>query len=297
MPAVSIAIPTYNAASFLPAAIDSIMRQGLEDFEIVVSDNASEDDTEAVISAMGNPHIRFFKNSSNLGSRENLKRCLDLVSGDYIKILCADDVLLDGVIIKQVAVLRQRAEVSLVTCNMIVTDSELRPQKVQYMYPGSSSGSRIKIICLSGLNNYIGGPSNFMFRRHDADNLTPDANYRWLSDLKFGLQLLERGCYANIDEVGYLYRRHAATDSALNCPIEIRLAEFFRLLDEFDGWNLLSWAQAIRRLGGFKHLGSISLKAWRACSIPRLWLTVSAGVGVLRMAWLYRARSARTPRL
>jgi hypothetical protein len=173
---------------------------------------------------------------------------------------------------------------------MLVTDSELRPHKVAYVYPGSSAGSHIKTVCLSGLNNYIGGPSNFMFRRHDAANLAPDANYRWLSDLKFGLQLLERGSYANIDDVGYLYRRHAATDSALNCPNDIRMPEFFRLLDEFDGWTLLSWVQAIRR-GGFRHLGSMSIKAWRAWSIPRLLLALSAGFNLLRMACRSRAHN------
>ena len=48
-PLLTIAIPTFNCARFLPDAIASIMRQGLDDFEILIVDNASEDNTEEVI--------------------------------------------------------------------------------------------------------------------------------------------------------------------------------------------------------------------------------------------------------
>ena len=290
MPAISIGIPTYNSAHFLTAAIASVMNQGLEDFEIVISDNASQDDTEAVVRALGNLRIRYYRNASNLGSRENINRCLELVRGDYIKILCADDVLLDGIIAKQVRVLEQRPEVSLVSCDMFVTDAELKPQEIARVYPGWCPGARLIAACLAGLGNYIGGPSNFMFRRRDAAALSLDPSYRWLSDLKFGFQLLERGAYFNIGEPGYFYRRHAATDSALHCPPELRLGEYVRLVDEFRGWTLINCLQSARR-GGFHGLRAVGGNWIAACSPARLQLAFSSAADVLRMRRAVRSAS------
>ncbi len=275
MPEISICIPTYNCGEYLPAAIESVMRQGLDDFEIVISDNASEDNTELIVEGMRNARIRYFRNACNLGSRANIKRCLELAQGRYIKILCADDVLIEGLVEKQVQLLREQPGVALVTCNMLVTDSDLQVQQTKYMYPGAASGVRVTMACLGSWSNYIGGPTNFMFRSEDAAGLTFDESYRWLSDMKFGLQLLERGSYVNVDVSGYLYRRHAATDTALNCPPGIRIPEFLRLLDELNGWTLISCGQAVR-YGGRAGMRAVAGKWWRACSITKVWQAIVA---------------------
>jgi len=104
------------------------MQQGLDDFEILIVDNASEDNTEEVVRPFENRHIRYIRNPSNLGSRENGSRCLanSRSRGHYIEFLCAADVLLDGVSRKQLNVLETRPEVALVTCNYLSTDRNLK---------------------------------------------------------------------------------------------------------------------------------------------------------------------------
>lgn len=264
---LTIAIPTYNCAHFLPDAIASIMCQGLKYFEIVIVDNASEDNTEEIIRSLNNEHIRYIRNPLNLGSRENFNQCIKYSSGFYIKFLCADDVLLAGVLLKQLSILESRPEVSLVTCDLSLTDSELREEGVYHEFPGECSGAHMINLCLSGLGNYIGGPSSTMFRRKEAESLIFDSSYRWVADLKFGLQLLQRGDYVNIDEVGYRYRRHPNTDTATNCPNEIRMSEYFRLVDEFNWWNPLNCLQAIRR--GSRAGREIARKRWWRAGRPR----------------------------
>ena len=246
-PELSVCIPTYNAARFLPDAIGSVMRQGLDDFEILIIDNASEDETQQLIASLINPHIRYIRNDTNIGSCANGNRLLAEARGKYFKPLCADDVLLDGLLLKQLKVLRSRRDVSLVTCNFIVTDVNLEGDEEASFFPGSADGTRVIHACLSALHNYIGGPSNVMFRFEDAAGLTFDVKYRWVSDLKFWLQLLRRGNYVNLDEIGCLYRRHPNTDSETNCPNEIRIAEFLKLAEDFDDWNVLNCVQAVRR--------------------------------------------------
>jgi len=100
-PLLTIAIPTFNSAHLLPDAIASIMRQGLDDFEILIIDNASEDNTEEVVRLFKNHAFGYLRNPSNLGACENGNRCFSEFRGRYFKLLCADDVLLDRVLLKQ----------------------------------------------------------------------------------------------------------------------------------------------------------------------------------------------------
>jgi glycosyltransferase involved in cell wall biosynthesis len=236
-PLLTVAIPTFNSAHFLPDAVASIMRQGLDDFEILIVDNASEDKTEEVVRSFENRHIRYIRNPSNLGASENGNRCLANSRGRYLKFLCADDVLLGGVLRKQLNVLENRPEVALVTCGYLPTDPHLNIQGSWSAFPGSHPGRRVINLCLSRMSNCIGGPSNIMIRRTAAAGIVPDASYRLLTDLKFSLRILERGAYVNIDQPGYLYRRHQNSDYATNCPPEIHMPEYFRLVSEFHWWN------------------------------------------------------------
>lgn len=281
-PLLTVAIPTYNSAHFLPDAIASIMRQGLDDFELVVVDNASDDNTEEVIHSYRDARVRYIRNETNIGSRENINKCLSNVRGRYVRLLCADDVLLDGVLLKQLDVLQRMPEVALVTCDLVVTNSELQAESTLRFFPGSTTGARVVNACLSGLQNYIGGPSNFMFRRADAVDLKVDADYFWVADLKFGLQLLERGAYFNIGEAGYLYRRHPNSETDTNCQTDIRLPEYLKLVDEFDWWNPLNCLQTLRR--GTAEDKRVARRHWAKATLPaRMAKACSALPDVLQM--------------
>jgi glycosyltransferase involved in cell wall biosynthesis len=279
-PLLTIAIPTFNSAHFLPDAVASIIRQGLDDFEILIGDNASEDNTEEVVRSFENPHIRYIRNPSNLGSCGNGNRCLANSRGRYVKFLCADDVLLEGVLRKQLNVLETRSEVVLVTCGYLPTDPDLNIQGSWSAFPGSHPGRRVINFCLSRMMNGIGGPSNIMIRRAAAAGVVSDASYRLLADLKFSLQILERGAYVNIDEPGVLYRRHPNSDLVTNCPAEIRIPEYLRLVSEFNWWNPLNCVVA-SLFGGTEGRRVVS-EHWRqACTPGRLAGSFEASADVL----------------
>jgi glycosyltransferase involved in cell wall biosynthesis len=283
-PLLTVAIPTFNSAHFLPDAVASIMRQGLDDFEILIVDNASEDNTEEVVRSLENRHIRYIRNPSNLGASENWNRCLANSRGRYLKFLCADDVLLGGVLRKQLNVLADRPEVALVTCGYLPTDPYLNIQGSWSAFPGSHPGRRVINLCLSRMANCIGGPSNIMIRRTSAAGIVPDASYRLLTDLKFSLQILERGAYVNIDEPGYLYRRHQNSDYATNCPPEIHMPEYFRLVSEFNGWNPLNCVVAVLSAGaeGRRCVG----RHWlQACAPRQVAKSLEAFADYLYMRW------------
>ena len=91
---VSIGMPVYNGARFLREALDSLLAQTFPDFELVISDNASTDDTESIVSeyARRDGRIRYVRQETNQGAAWNFNRVLELARCDYFKWAAADDV-------------------------------------------------------------------------------------------------------------------------------------------------------------------------------------------------------------
>ncbi len=92
-PSISIGLPVYNGERFLREALDSILVQTFEDFELIISDNASTDGTEQICKdyAAKDPRIRYFRNDTNLGASKNFNRVFEFSSGEYFKWMSADD--------------------------------------------------------------------------------------------------------------------------------------------------------------------------------------------------------------
>jgi glycosyltransferase involved in cell wall biosynthesis len=92
-PLVSIGLPTYNRAVLLARAIDSLLAQTWSQLEIVISDNASTDSTQAVCEAYArrDPRIRYLRNDVNLGPQRNFLATLEQARGEYFMWLSDDD--------------------------------------------------------------------------------------------------------------------------------------------------------------------------------------------------------------
>lgn len=93
-PSVSLCVPTYNRAEFLAESLRSLVAQTYDDLEVVVVDNCSDSDTARVVRSFKDPRVSYYRNETNLGSRRNWNRCLELAKGRYIAI-CHDDDLYD----------------------------------------------------------------------------------------------------------------------------------------------------------------------------------------------------------
>jgi len=93
-PFFSVCIPTYNRAQSLRQAIKSVLAQSFADYEIVITDNCSPDDTERVVRSFHSKSIRYFKNESNLGMVGNWNQALGYAKGNYIAFLFDDDAFL-----------------------------------------------------------------------------------------------------------------------------------------------------------------------------------------------------------
>lgn len=92
---VSVCIPTYNYAGFLPEAIDSVLKQVFTDYEILIIDDCSHDNTKEVVSgyAIRDKRIRFLINPVNGGMVNNWNLCLAEARGEHIKFVFGGDLL------------------------------------------------------------------------------------------------------------------------------------------------------------------------------------------------------------
>lgn len=92
-PLVSIGLPVYNGARTLTAALDSLLAQTCQEFEIVISDNASTDDTAAICAAYAakHPRIRYFRQPRNIGASGNFRSVREACTGRYFMWAAADD--------------------------------------------------------------------------------------------------------------------------------------------------------------------------------------------------------------
>jgi glycosyltransferase involved in cell wall biosynthesis len=111
-PVVTVIIPTYNSASFLPLALHSLFEQDFTAYEVIVVDDGSTDGTNRALEPfMG--RIRYLS-QKNAGSAAARNRGLDLAQGEFVLFLDADDLLLPGKMTAQVAYLRERPSLGYV---------------------------------------------------------------------------------------------------------------------------------------------------------------------------------------
>jgi hypothetical protein len=109
-PKVSIGIPTFNRAQFLPESLGSALNQSLPDIEILVSDNASTDATEEVVAAMRDERVRYVKQPRNMGGTGNFQALLDLATADYFCLLQDDDMIFPDLAARAYAALEENAD-------------------------------------------------------------------------------------------------------------------------------------------------------------------------------------------
>ncbi|MCC5644920.1 glycosyltransferase family 2 protein [Nostoc sp. CHAB 5824] len=102
---VNIAIPTYNRSELLKTSLQSALAQDYPDFQVLVLDNASCDDTEAVVCSFADSRITYVRNETNIGIFRNWQRAIAVNSSPYLSILSDDDILLPGFIRESVLAL------------------------------------------------------------------------------------------------------------------------------------------------------------------------------------------------
>lgn len=113
-PRVSILMTVYNAAPWLREAVDSIVEQTYTSWELIVIENGSTDASREILASYADPRVRVISMAENMGRTPALRHAFDLVRGEYVAVLDADDVAAPTRLAKQVAFLDAHPDVALV---------------------------------------------------------------------------------------------------------------------------------------------------------------------------------------
>ena len=201
-------MPTYNYAHYIEEAIESALAQTYTDFELIIVDDQSGDNTEEVVQKyLADKRVSFYKNPVNLGLVGNFNKCLTYANGEYMKFLLADDKFEPRLLEKFVPIMDQYPNVSLLTSNREIFGTKVKTRVLPLTH--LQKGQTVIFESLKEGNNWIGEPTTVMFRKSDLriGNFNPD--YYCLVDWEMWLRLLSIGdCYIIPETLSY-FRVHS----------------------------------------------------------------------------------------
>ena len=206
---VSVIIPAYNGDRFLGSAIDSVLRQTYRDYEIIVIDDGSTDNTAQVVKQYSN--IRYFR-QTNQGVAASRNLGLAAAMGEYIVFFDQDDVLLPHKLASQVALLDRDPELGIVNSGWQICDCERQTVAQATVEPWQ------QIPDLSPANLIVWKPvflGAMMFRRTWLERIGGfNINLKQTPDVDLVLRLAKIGCPAAwVEQITVLYRQHGANAS------------------------------------------------------------------------------------
>ena len=229
-PKVSVLIPTYNYAHILDVTIQSVLDQTFQDFELIIVDNCSKDNTvEVVQKYLSDPRVSFYRNETNLGLTGNWNRCLKLARGEYIKYLCADDKFHPQILDRYIPIMDNNPELSIISCHRQEFDVNGLKRKVVYPpFQGIKNGREVIFEMMKKDQNYLGDPTRPMIRRSNI-SVGPFKKFEYITDWEMWVRhLLVGNCYV-IPEILAYGRKHEGQQQVRCKKLSINHLEMYQL--------------------------------------------------------------------
>lgn len=235
---ITFAIPYYDGLAYLREAIESVLAQTIEDWELVVVDDRGPHAAESLVASFSDPRIRYRLNTENLGLAGNWNECLRQAGAPLVTILHGDDRLLPDYAARVIRAMEQRPDVTAVFTDANIIDPGGAPTstladvvKSWLPRPAGSTvlqGDRDLASLLRG--NYIVCPT-LCFRRALLDDAPFDATLRFVPDWDFTTRvLLGGGSLFGIREPLLEYRRHPESQTSALTSDASRFGEEIELM-------------------------------------------------------------------
>lgn len=202
-PYVTVLMCVYNGKTYLREAISSILNQTFTDFEFLIIDDGSTDDSAAIIHSYTDPRIRYVSNGQNKGLHYSLNRGLELAEGIYIARMDCDDRSLPTRLETQVAFMDSHLDISVCGTWVETIGDKAGFVKKYFTNPEDIHASLL-------FNTSIAHPSVLMRKSvFSENNLTYDTGFKYFEeDYNLWVELARVGKLANIPNVLFFYRIH-----------------------------------------------------------------------------------------
>lgn len=228
VPRVSIGMPVYNGGDLLPQALDALLAQTYTDFELIVSDNASTDETESICRdyAARDQRIRYIRQEKNLGAVPNFNRVFEVSRGEYFKWASHDDLCGPTFIERCVEVLDGNPDIAWCHTRSSHIDAEGNTIDVRHLSDVSYvdvGDSRLPTRALARPHQRLwavmlgegGCLDSYGLIRSRVIRKTPLYMPCYGAEKVFTAELALRGRFAEIPETLFFYRLHEQASSGL----------------------------------------------------------------------------------
>ncbi len=201
-PFVSVIMAVYNGETNLRETVSSMLEQTFTDFEFIIVNDGSTDDTEHILARLTDPRIIVIHNEQNSGLAYSLNRGLERAQGKYIARIDADDLAVPERLEKQVAFLERHSEIGIVgNCCVVIDETGKRLGVARFPLKD------LEIRWVSLLTNSFNHPSVMIrrdiFRQH---RLTYDPTFQASQDYELWTRMLAYTRGANLEELLTIYR-------------------------------------------------------------------------------------------
>jgi len=283
MPRVSVGVPTFNCADTLPRTIESVLGQTFADFELIVSDNASEDSTEELCRryTVSDRRIRYSRQPTTLSALENFRFVLEQARAPYFMWLAADDYLLPPMLDRAVEVLDARPEVvcAVPRTELVAADGTRHAARGTFPLLDDPAQNLCRFLVDPSDNSRLFG----LYRRDVICHLVPSHTY-YAADWAMAAATLRYGKHVELPEVllvrevGDPVKYYRTVDELAGGPLDrvFPLAPFTRaVLGRFAVSRRPGVLYALLRINVIHHL---QYSQYRYPRYGRIACRVSAGV-------------------
>ena len=272
-PLVSVCIPVHNVTGFLEEAIASVLAQTYGSFELVIANGASQSEPRRLIDEIvrrnSDPRVQLILNPANYSMVENWNSSIMKARGTYLKLLCADDVLMPDCLQRQVQSLEKYPNVVLAAGSRVIIN-----RKGNRLFTrngigatGVYAGKDAILRCVLSGTNIIGDPVNVLWRRCAMDQAGGfDSTILYCTDVEYWLRILSEGdLFYDQEPVGY-YRIHPSASA--NALTSLTVEDFLRTTNKIVQKGALklscqqlrlirfrSWYKNILRRFAYRFLG------------------------------------------
>lgn len=241
---ISIVLPVFNREQFLAEAIESVLSQTHENFELLISDNCSTDSSFSIATKYANTdsRIKLFKNETNIGAGINYNKLITEATGEFIELFGSDDTLEPKCLEVLLASFDANPSAVIATSGRRVINADGEVLSVVCHYPDSQliNGNVAKENLLKTLKNWIGSP---VLWRSEYKYSGFDLRFFLFADLEYWCRVLNNGdiFYSNEILMNYRVQENSLTTQSLknlNFAIDIiRLHDRYQNIVRPEGMN------------------------------------------------------------
>ena len=196
-------MPVFNGAKYIKEAIQSVLNQTFSDFELIIVNDGSTDESAEIVRSFSDKRIRFFENDTNKGIVFTRNFAVENSLGKYIAIFDCDDIMLPEKLQKQVDFLEQNSDFAMVgsSIEMIDKDSNFIKKHI-YKLPPKLLKTQLFF------DNYF-AQSSMLIRKKVFETFNYNAKFVMVSDYLLWSQIAQNNKVANLKDVLIKYRVHS----------------------------------------------------------------------------------------